>query len=359
MDNCFSKDILDVLFNCDKDGCLFTTESYDIEYKESLDIDADLLKAMNGLANNKGGYIICGVSPNNRQLKGLSEEKINFYNTYIDSEKMRGKILSFCQPNMEYKHYLHNIGTSKFVLFYIPESKVKPHIFNKVDGSVIKVGDIFYRYNDSIRKIQYSELSAIIENKRVAEQEKWMKFLGAIAKIGLDNVIIIDGKNGKFISTNSDNQGVRIDEDLLMKFKLIQEGRFNEINGDPTLKIIGNIKLKSDSGYYELSTDIGNALDINKTHPYRYCDLVDEIINQKIMSKDGVEYTKENLKRYKIEAFIENNKFLSEEYCYPVKLSAKQNSKRFSMKALNKCIEFLQNITLEDLNTYKKELKND
>ena len=63
MVNNFSKEILEELFKCDKNGCLLTTESYDIEYKANLNIDADLFKTMNGLANNRGGYIICGVKP--------------------------------------------------------------------------------------------------------------------------------------------------------------------------------------------------------------------------------------------------------------------------------------------------------
>ena len=86
MVNNFSKEILEELFKCDANGCLLTTESYDIEYKANLNIDADLFKTMNGLANNRGGYIICGVKPNNRELSGLVDAKINFYNTKIDSE---------------------------------------------------------------------------------------------------------------------------------------------------------------------------------------------------------------------------------------------------------------------------------
>ena len=34
---------------------------------------------MNGLANNKGGYIICGIEPTTREMKGLSENKVNYY----------------------------------------------------------------------------------------------------------------------------------------------------------------------------------------------------------------------------------------------------------------------------------------
>ena len=83
---------------------------FDIEYKLNLNISFDLFRTMNGLANNKGGFIICCIEPTTREMKGLPETKVNYYKSNIDPEEMRGKILSSCQPNLGYKHYLHNIN---------------------------------------------------------------------------------------------------------------------------------------------------------------------------------------------------------------------------------------------------------
>lgn len=355
MENCFSNEILQYIFRYDINGCLLTTESYDTEYKENLNISYDLFKTMNGLANNRGGYIICGVSPNDRKLKGLSEEKISFYNTKIDSEEMRGKILSSCQPNMEYKHCMYNIGTAKFVVFYIPESRNKPHIFNQ-SGDGITQGDIYFRYNDSIKKIQYAELSSIIESKRVKEQDKWMKFLGEIAKIGLDNVLIIDAKNGKMISSDNYEGGIAIDSDILSKFKLIKEGHFNEITGDPTLKLIGNIEFKSDSGCFELSTDTNSILNPNVTHPYRYVDILNKLIEENVRTTDNKLISEGKISYHRIRFYIVNNNLNS-----GINNVYENNfgQKTFSNKVYNEIKQAFSNMKLVEIENLKQIKKED
>ena len=350
MENCFSSEILNELFHCDTDGCLFTTEYYDIEYKLNLNISYDLLKTMNGLANNKGGYIICGIEPFSRKMMGLSEDKINFYRSNIDSEEMRGKILSSCQPNMEYKHYLHNVGTTKFVIFYIPESKNKPHVFMNAGEDIVS-GDIYYRYNDSIKKIQYAELSEIIESKRLKEQEKWMKFLGEIAKIGLDNVLIIDAKNGKMITSDNYSDGIVLDENILSKFKLIKEGQFNEISGAPTLRIIGNIAFQTQSGKFELSTDISTALDINKTHPYRATDIFNKMVKENVKTKDNKFLKDGKITYYRVIFFIQNNKLnVGNQNMYYNKAG---NTRTYSQKVYDEVKTAFENMTLSEIETYK------
>ena len=302
----FSKERLDELFNCDVNNKLLVSESYDVEYKENFNIDADIIKTMSGLANNRGGYIIFGVEPSQKKLKGIKQTKIDFYLEKIDREEVRGKILSACQPNIEYKHYLHTWNGLSFIVFYIPESKNKPHIFSNSNDDV-RPGDIFYRYNDSIKKIQYAELNSIIENKRLKEQEKWMRFLGEIAKIGLDNALIIDAKNGKMISSDNYENGIVLDESVLSKFKLIKEGQFNEITGDPTLKIIGNLSFQTESGRFELSTNLSSVLDSNKTHPYRYCDILKKLIEENVKTSDKKFINQGNVTYHRIRFFINNN----------------------------------------------------
>lgn len=103
MDNWFSKEIIDILFNIDENNCLVATETYDIEYKLNFNISQELFKTMNGLANNKGGYFPFGVEPVSRKIVGLDESKIKYCLEKSNSEEMRGKIFLACQPNIEYK----------------------------------------------------------------------------------------------------------------------------------------------------------------------------------------------------------------------------------------------------------------
>ena len=347
----FTKEILDALFCCDEAGRLITTETYDVEYKVNFNIDADILKTMNGLANNRGGYILFGIEPTKRELKGLNESKINFYNNNMDSEATRGKILTSCQPNMEYKHYLHSFEDKKFIVIFVPESKNKPHIFSISIANDIKPGDIFYRYNDSVKKIQYAELSAIIENKREREQSKWMKFLGEIAKIGLDNALVIDAKNGKLITADNYENGIVLDESVLSKFKLIKEGQFNEVSGDPTLKIVGTLALKTDTGQYELTSTISAIMNPNKTHPYRAVDIFNKLIGDRVKTKDGKLLSEGKVTYYRVLYYIKNNNLdIGIENAF-VQEATKQ--KTYSLTVYSKVKAGFENMTLADIETLK------
>ena len=70
-----------------------------------------------------------------------------------------------------------------------------------------------------------------------------MQTISKIAKIGVNNLSLIDLKDGK-LSVNSfgKNKEVFIDENLLSTLKFVKEGHFSEIDGDPTLKVVGEIK---------------------------------------------------------------------------------------------------------------------
>ena len=79
MDNSFSKEVIDILFKVNDNNCLVAPEAYDIEYKLNFNISQELFKTMNGLANNKGGYILFGVEPNTKIIVGLEESKVKYY----------------------------------------------------------------------------------------------------------------------------------------------------------------------------------------------------------------------------------------------------------------------------------------
>lgn len=351
MNNSFSKEIIDILFKVDNKNCLVTTEAYDIEYKLNFNISQELFKTMNGLANNKGGYILFGIEPNTKKIVGLEEPKVNYYLEKSDSEEMRGKIFSACQPNIEYKHCLHVINDLKVIVFYVPKSTNKPHIFSKGDGN-IKEGDIFYRYNDSIKRIQYAELSAIIEEKRIKEQEKWMRFFGEISKIGLDNALIIDKKNGRLI--NSDSKVMTISPELLDNFKLIKEGEFVEKNGALTLKLIGNVLVQDTSVSISDSADKINPKLLPKLYPFTQKQVLQQIFDLSVETKDGIKIEKgffsaSNLQGYNIIFKVKDNVEFACKMPY-----GKSKNYIYSQKYVDEVIKYIKD---NDMETIKKLAK--
>ena len=134
-----------------------------------------------------------------------------------------------------------------------------------------------------------------------------MKFLGEIAKIGLDNILIIDAKNGKMILSDNCEKGIVLDEKILNQFKLIHEGHFDEISGDPTLKLIGNIELLGIGGKLQLSSDITTLMNPNTTHPYRIVDIFKKLIEENIRTVDGKLLTEGRITYHRVKFYIDNN----------------------------------------------------
>ncbi|MFA6935867.1 MAG: ATP-binding protein [Bacilli bacterium] len=354
----FNEEVLKSIFHWDTDGKIIPCESFFIEYKLSFNL-ANIdkyIKLMSGLANNKGGYIIFGVNDETRKLVGLAEESIAMFNK-IDSNEFRGAVLSTCSPNVEYQRYLHIIDTKTFGVLYVEKIKNKPCIISTNRGD-LKEGDIYYRFNDSVTKIDYAQLSNIIEEKRIQEQKKWMTFLGKIAKIGIDNVIMIDCKNGQMISPNGSNN-IEIGADLIKELKLVDEGHFVENDGLPTLKLIGKLIGKNIEFTTDETTTMYNTADYYK---YDLGMLQRKIDNENVMTNDGFLTKDFDWKWPKIRLYVENNK-LKENALYCLKNIDEENRKgyRYSIKLFDDMKNFIETHTKEELVNYKliKEVTNE
>lgn len=102
----------------------------------------------------------------------------------------------------------------------------------------LKEGDIYYRYGGRSERIRYEELSAIIDESRKAEERQWIKFAKKAAKIGVSNAALLDLNTGNLSGTGG---SVFLDAELLKKIAFIQEGKFIETGGTPTLRVIGDV----------------------------------------------------------------------------------------------------------------------
>jgi len=241
-----SKEIIDSLF-ANVNGEIFNIqEGQFVEFKLSFSITDrhEYFRVFAGLSNHKGGYVIFGIEPTNKKLQGLEEKSICQY-SQIDDERFRGELKSCFEPNISYEYNQHEFAGKKFIVFLISESNNKPIVCRANGGSVFKEGDIFYKYNDSVKKVAYSELSGLLEEKRLKEQKKWMDFFAKISKVGLDHLVLIDGENGKII-TPSDNS-IILDSSFVEKLNYIKEGEFNEVVGAPTIKLIATLDLNTQS----------------------------------------------------------------------------------------------------------------
>lgn len=217
-----------------------------IEFKESYSHAGmgQYFKTIASFANNNGGYIIFGVSDKPRKLVGLKERSLQQFED-LSVETFTQNLCEYFSPVICWTHCTFVLKGLSFGIIYIYPLDRKPCICKKNfaaknETQSLKEGDIYYRYCGRSERIRYSELSGIIEESRKKEEREWIKFLTKAGKIGISNAGLLDISSGQ-LTSNAGGSNF-IDEKLLKEIAFIKEGEFNEVEGKPTLKLIGTIQ---------------------------------------------------------------------------------------------------------------------
>lgn len=224
---------------------IISRESSFVEFKESFGWKSlpKYLKTCTAYANTKGGYLVFGIGRKPHKLLGLSGSNLKAFED-IDPEKLSGQFNEHFAPEILWDIHEYELEGKKYGLLYTFECKNKPVICRKDAETVLKEGDIYYRYRGRSERIKYSELTNLLEEKRNSEQRLWMGHLERIARIGVRETGIFDLKTGV---TSGVAGSFLIDEALLSQLSFIKEGEFSEVKGKPTLKIIGSAEVASGS----------------------------------------------------------------------------------------------------------------
>lgn len=225
-----------------EDGTLYHRESQTLEFKESFNFAglAEYFRDFAAFANNKGGYLIFGIKDKpRRELLGLNANAKDQLEK-LDPEKISGFLLEDFSGNIDWSFDIVTIDELDYGVFYIKESSLKPIICKKDEGSIIKNGEIYYRYGGRTQKIQYPELEAIINHRIERQNNQWMDLVSKIGKSGPQNAAVLDLERGIIEKNNS--QVLVIDESLVESINWIKEGCFDEKEGARTLKLVGQVQ---------------------------------------------------------------------------------------------------------------------
>lgn len=292
---------------------IINREGATIEFKETYNHAnmAQYFKTMASFANNQGGYIIFGIGDRPRRLKGLSEKSCTQFEE-IKVEVITLALLDYFSPEIKWDHCTFEFRDMSFGVIYVYPLIHKPCICKKHYDAVnqkysMKEGDIYYRYGGRSERIRYTELAAIIDESRKNEEQQWIDFAKKAAKIGVSNAALLDLKSGNLSGSRG---SVVIDGNLLQKIAFIQEGRFVETDGTPTLRLIGDIK--------NIST--GKVIVTESTkkvvRAIEPCDIIRAFLTDKNV-EEPLEYVKricsENTANYPVYFFIQQTKMPIEE----------------------------------------------
>jgi hypothetical protein len=236
------RNIIEQILKTRPDGTLYHRESQTLEYKESFNFAglAEYFRDFAAFANNKGGYLIFGIKDKpRRELIGLNNNAKNQLEK-LDPEKISGFILEDFTGNIVWDFDIVEINSLYYGVFYIHEADVKPIICKKDEMNIIKNGEIYFRYGGRTQKIQYAELEAIINHRIEKQNACWMDLITKIGKSGPQNAAVLDLERGTIEKNNS--QVLVVDESLIESINWIKEGCFNEKDGAPTLKLVGQVQ---------------------------------------------------------------------------------------------------------------------
>jgi len=195
------------------------------------------LRAIAGLANNKGGYLLFGIADGSFQAEGLGDDTF----TKTDISLVNRILVGALDPVPRITKALIEFGGRQIGVLYVEKHDHAPVVAIKNVGQDVKEGGIYYRYVGETRLIKPGELRQIIaarEQRAIAEFSSRMTRVatGKEATIDLDSGEVAD-TSGKFV----------IDKSLLSSIQFVREGEFNEAKGAPALRLIGDVEPVSEA----------------------------------------------------------------------------------------------------------------
>lgn len=224
------------------DDRLFHREGQELEFKEQFNLGglAEYFRDFAAFANNRGGYLVFGVTDKPRVPSGLSESALAQFEK-VDPEKISGFLLEIFSPSIAWEQAAYEVGGASFGVFRVYEALEKPVIAKKDEGKqqIIKNGEVYYRYGGRTQKIQYAELESIINRRIQQNNQEWLDLVQKIGSAGPSNAAILDTERS--LIAKHDAQILVVDDDLAKKMRFIKEGQFEEKHGSATLKLVGDV----------------------------------------------------------------------------------------------------------------------
>jgi len=220
-----------------KDGKLFHREGRTLEFKEQFNLAglADYFRDFAAFANNRGGFLVFGVTDSPRTLSGLSEKSISAFEK-IDPEKITGFLGGLFSSEIRWDAISVSENGKKFAAFKVYEAATKPVIALCDEGKdqAIRNGDIYYRYGGRTQRILSAELQAIVRERIDQNNKAWIDHVQSIGVAGPQKSMVI---NTEDMLLEKQAGPLVIDQSLAKQLQFIKEGKFVEKDGAKALKL--------------------------------------------------------------------------------------------------------------------------
>lgn len=229
-------DELAALFEQDSSGWRLTGGETDrIECKREVNIRklAPIVRAIAAMANNCGGTILLGVEDKSGRVVGLSDDSF----AKMDLVKLTSAVKAHLQPTPTFLKGVFNLGGHEIGFIDVQAHPDKPVIVYR-QGDRLEDGAILFRYPAESANIKFGDLRTLLDDRDAQRLRALAQATRRIAEIGPENAAVVSTLDG---SVSVGERPLVIDKDLLDRVNLIREGHFDEIDGGPALKILGEI----------------------------------------------------------------------------------------------------------------------
>jgi len=212
------------------------------------------IRAIAALANNRGGYVLFGVA--DKGTKGGGGEDLshaivglasNDFET-ADPADITNKLRACLDPTPRIQIRTHTIGGKTLGVIHVEQHPSRPVIATKTDGDKVKEGDIFFRYPGQSIRIKYSDLRAILDGRDAAARREIMPAVERLLALGPKRALIADLEAG---TLDGGGRLITIDPELVKQIEFVREGDFNQSDGAPALRLVGDVVAATASGKIE------------------------------------------------------------------------------------------------------------
>jgi hypothetical protein len=192
------------------------------------------LRTIAGFANNRGGYLFFGVKdkPDNFAVCGLADDRF----TGTDQNKFSQTIRSVLEPTPRFRVASLKLDKLTVGVIHVEPHSAKPVIASKTEGEVAE-GAIYYRYPGETRAICYADLRAILDERDQRSREAIMPMVQRLLELGPRDAMVANLAVGQL---EDGRRPILIDPQSLEQIKFIREGQFDEVDGAPTLRVVGD-----------------------------------------------------------------------------------------------------------------------
>ncbi len=195
---------------------------------------APIVRAMAGMANNRGGVILLGVEDKSGIVVGLPGDEFE----KLDPVKLTSAAQAHLQPVPSFTKGIVKLGD--LIVGYVKVARCSDRpviVFSPSDR--MDNGAVLYRYPAETAAIRFGEFRSLLDERDARRFRELATATQRIAEIGVRRAAILNTEDGQM--EVGGNKRLVLDAALLDQINFIREGEFHETEGAPTLKVVGEV----------------------------------------------------------------------------------------------------------------------